>query len=347
LAFIILCMDRKKVLDRNTIIKIIIGSLIGGGAIYLALQGVSINRLGQVLGEVHPVLVLSSLVIVLLNVGILALRWWVMMLFNWQPSTYFSLLWAVYLGQMFNILIPARLGELARVYFAGEKIEGTSKSRLFGSVVLEKVIDVIIFAGALLLLILALSLPDWIADPGMTLVWLAAAGLVGVVILTIWGRPILSWMSPLLKRLPYSWGERLAGILARALSGFESMRDWRRQLPIWFLSLFSLFLSAATNYILLRALGISAPFTAALFVLIVLQVGSAPPSAPGKLGVFHYLVVLALSAFNIEKGIAVAYSVLLYVVVLFPKVVIGALIMMLSRWRLPALNLVGNHKWRA
>jgi len=81
------------------------------------------------------------------------------------------------------------------------------------------------------------------------------------------------------------------------------------------------------------------PFTAALFVLIVLQVGSAPPSAPGKLGVFHYLTVLALSAFGVDKVLALAYSLLLYVVALMPKIVIGVGVLIFSRWKLPDIRL--------
>ena len=98
-------------------------------------------------------------------------------------------------------------------------------------------------------------------------------------------------------------------------------------------------MSTLTNYIILRDVDIQVPFTAALFVLIVLQVGSAPPSAPGKLGVFHYLAVLALSAFSVEKDLALAYSVLLYVVALLPKVVIGVGVLIFSRWRLPDIKL--------
>lgn len=337
-------MEEKKVFGKRTTIKLIFGSVLGVLAIYLAFRGVTFNQLGKVISQANLMLVLLGLMIVLVNVSTLALRWWVLLLRAWQPAEYRSLLGGLYLGQMFNILLPARLGEFVRVYFVSEKVSGTTKSRLFGSVVLEKVIDVITFAGALFLLIMAVSLPSWIADPGWTLIWLAIISLIGIVILAIWGRRILHLISPLLNRLPYSWGDRLSGILERALAGFDSMRDWRRQFPIWFLSFVSLFLSTLTNYISLQALHIQVPFTAALFVLIVLQVGSAPPSAPGKLGVFHYLAVLALSAFDVERSVALGYSVLLYIIALLPKVIIGVGVLMFSRWRLPRLSLAGHNE---
>ncbi len=331
-------MLENQIFDRKTIIKIILGTFLGGLAVYLAFRGVSFSQLGEVIARANPWLVILGLGIVLLNVSALALRWWLMLLREWQTDEYISLLGGVYLGQMFNILLPARLGELARIYFVSERME-TAKSGLLGSLVLEKVIDVITFGLALLLLITAISLPAWVSEPGQTLIALSLISLIAVIALVLWGRRLLIWVTPLLKRLPSSWGERVSGILERALTGFDSMRDWKRQLPIWLLSIFSLILSALTNYAILRAVQIQAPFTAALFVLIVLQVGSAPPSAPGKLGVFHYLAVLALSAFSVEKDLALAYSVLLYVVALLPKVIIGVGVAVFSKWRLPDIRL--------
>ncbi len=325
-------MANEKLFDRQTIFKIIIGSILGGLAIYLAFRGVSFSQLRGVLSRANFLLVVAGVFIVLINVGTLALRWWVMLLRKWDSFEYGFLLSGIYLGQMFNILVPARLGELARVYFVGEKLEETTKSRLFGSVMLEKVIDVISFGGALLILIAAMALPAWITEPGRTLLWLSGIALIGVIVLALWGRQLLAWITPLVKKLPTKYSERLAGILERALSGFDSMRDWKRLFPIWFLSFISLCLSALTNYLILQSLHILVPFSAALFVLIVLQVGSAPPSAPGKLGVFHYLTVLALSAYQVERGTALAYSVLLYVTALVPKILVGAGVFVLSKW---------------
>jgi len=331
-------MSEARIFDRNTILKIVLGIILGGLAVYFAFQGVSFSQLGEVITSAAPWMLAAGIGIVLINVALLALRWWLMLLREWQGSEYKSLLGGVYLGQMFNILLPARLGELARIYFVSERID-TTKSRLLGSLVLEKVIDVITFGLALLLLITAVSLPAWVSEPGKTIIALSLISLISIIVLVLWGRRFLIWITPLLKRLPSSWGERIAGILERALTGFDSMRDWKRQLPIWTLSILSLILSTLTNYIILQAVDIQVPFTAALFVLIVLQVGSAPPSAPGKLGIFHYLTVLALSAFEVDKSLALAYSLLLYVVALMPKVVIGVGILFFSRWKLPDIKL--------
>jgi len=337
--FIIQIMEEKRHFDRSTILKIILGVVLGGLTIYLAFRGVSFSQLGMVLSKATPWMITVGIGIVLVNVATITFRWWLMLLRDWKISEFRSLLGGVYLGQMFNILLPARLGELARIYFVSERIEIT-KSGLLGSLVLEKVIDFITFGVAIFVMIMAVSLPAWVSESSKTLLWLALISGLGVLLLVLWGDRILARFTPFLKHLPTAWGERITGILERALTGFDSMRDWKRHFPIWLLSFFSLVLSTLTNYVILEAIEIQVPFIASLFVLIVLQVGSAPPSAPGKLGVFHYLAVLALSVFSVEKNLALAYGVLLYVIALLPKVLIGVGVLIFSRWKLPSLRFI-------
>lgn len=331
-------MPEKRIFDRSTILKVGLGTMLGALAVWLALRGVSFQGLAKAIADINPWLVLAGLMIVLLNVAAVSFRWWIMLVRDWDWSEYIVLLDSVYLGQMFNILLPARLGELARIYFVNDRTD-TTKSTLLGSLFLEKVLDIIVFGIALISLIAVKTLPEWISDSGKTVVTLTLVSLVVMIVILQWGKRILGLIIPLLQRLPASWGDRVAGMLDRALIGFDSMRSWRRQLAIWGLTFFSLFLSTLTNFVILRAVHLPVSFLAALFVLIVLQVGSAPPSAPGKLGIFHYLVILALSAFNVDKDLALAYAVVLYIVALIPKVLIGAGVVIFSKWRLPALKL--------
>ena len=64
-----------------------------------------------------------------------------------------------------------------------------------------------------------------------------------------------------------------------------------------------------------------------MFLLVVLSVGASAVSVPGNLGVFHYLTVLALAVFSVDRDTALAYAVALYVVALMPKIVLGAVVL--------------------
>lgn len=330
-------MENERVLNRRTIIQILIGSLIGIAAIYLAFRGSSVSQLWRTLRQANLWMTLIALLIALLNVAVVAFRWWIMLLIDWRLREYLSMLAGVYLGQMFNILLPARVGELARIYFVGERIRA-SKSKLVGTVVIEKVTDMVAFGSGVMLLFLIISLPSWVFEPGQILIGMAIASILGIVVIMVWGQALLNWMSPLLEKYLGRWGQRLVGMFEEALSGLDSLRSWRRQAAIWLCSFVIIIFSTLTNYFLLLALNIQTPFSAALFVLVVLQVGSAPPSAPGKLGVYHYLAVLALSVFAVERGVALAYGVLLYIIALMSKVIIGVIVLLTTRWRIHTIG---------
>jgi uncharacterized membrane protein YbhN (UPF0104 family) len=62
---------------------------------------------------------------------------------------------------------------------------------------------------------------------------------------------------------------------------------------------------------------------AGLFLLLAIQVGNIPPSVPGKIGIFEYAVILALSLFNVSKSQALSYGIMLHLVAYMPKILLG------------------------
>ena len=91
------------------------------------------------------------------------------------------------------------------------------------------------------------------------------------------------------------------------------------------LTAISWLVSALVNYFVFYAIGVELPFVAAIFLLLVVHVGIAVPSSPGRIGVFHYLCILALSVFEIDRGVAVGYGAVLYLIVFVPPSVLGLL----------------------
>jgi Lysylphosphatidylglycerol synthase TM region len=61
--------------------------------------------------------------------------------------------------------------------------------------------------------------------------------------------------------------------------------------------------------IMIVAFHVPAPPEAALLVLVVTNLGAAIPSSPASLGVYHVLAVLALSVWNIDTTVAVAFAI--------------------------------------
>ena len=88
-------------------------------------------------------------------------------------------------------------------------------------------------------------------------------------------------------------------------------------------------------WILLWSYGLMLPFEVSLLVVVFLAVGVALPSAPGFVGVYHYAVVLALSLFAVEKGDAVAFSIISHLLQYIPVTAAGLVLLIgsgISLW---------------
>jgi hypothetical protein len=83
---------------------------------------------------------------------------------------------------------------------------------------------------------------------------------------------------------------------------------------LWGWTAIAWLLSVLTNWFLLLAFGLPPSFLMALFLLVVLQGGVAIPSTPGKIGVFQYLCVAALSIFGVPDAMSFSYGVVLYAI---------------------------------
>jgi len=74
------------------------------------------------------------------------------------------------------------------------------------------------------------------------------------------------------------------------------------------------------------------PPVAALLLTIVLRIGVAPPSLPGRIGLFQYLIVLALAMFGVDRTAALSYSFALYAIAVVPVLIAGVTSLFAFRW---------------
>jgi uncharacterized protein (TIRG00374 family) len=310
--------------------RMIIGGIIGLVALVLAFRGVSWPELRQALERTNRLWLVAGFASVVASLIAYITRWWLLFTPDHRQRSWSTLAAATLVGQAVNIAIPARLGELARAWWVGSR-EGMSKVRVLATIVVEKAIDFSVFALSIVVLLLTVTLPAWLSRSGMALVVFSSIVTAAIVVLAFAHRRILILVERLSRRLPERWGGRLYRLAHSSLQSLQFMRTWRMASGVWLLSALILVLSVTTNYLLLKASGIDVPFAAALFLLLVLRVGEAPPSLPGKLGVFHYLVVVALSVFGVNRTIALSFAFVLYGVAVVPIVLAGAALMSFYR----------------
>ena len=310
--------------------RLLLGTVVGGVAFFLACRGVNWTELLVSVRNVDGWWAVAALMALSFSLAAAATRWWFLFWPRNREIRWWSLTAAIVAGQMVNVAVPARLGELARVYMVGAR-ERVSRVNVLSTIVVEKVTDLGMFAAGISLLLWMSMLPDSFRRAGIGFVATAAFGVVAATGVAFFGPLAVRMIDKAALKLPGSLQGFVRRHVPAAVDGFLPLRNARVAASVWALAALVFSGGVATNWLLFKASRLDLPASAALFLFVVLQVGEAPPSLPGKIGVFHYLVVLALSFFGIPRTPALAYAFVLYAVAVIPKLVAGALVMALFR----------------
>ncbi len=279
----------------------------------LALRGVNFGELWAQLRHADYAWLLPAIAVTAAILVLKGWRWQLLFLpdFRLPYGPVFSALCA---GYLVSNVLPARLGELARlVLLAGE--QPVSVTRIFSTIVIERVLDVLtlllIFAG--LLPFLRVELPPEVlrgAQVGILLVLLVA---VLVVLLSPLKGMLLRWAHALFGRVRFLDRPAVYTAIEHLIDGFAALRSRMGLLLVgqsfvaWCGVVFMAWSSA-------QAVGLHAPLGALVLCVVVTSLGMLLPSTPGYLGVFEYLTTVALLPFGVPKDVAFGFAIVWHLV---------------------------------
>lgn len=242
-----------------------------------------------------------------------------------QPLLFKARFDALIIGQAANYISPARVGDLLRAYVLNEAT-GVSKAQALGTIALEKLWDL----AMLFLFTAALSwffpLPDWLLDPARGLLVLTLLAVLGVGLLLWRQTRTLTWLTQMGDRLLPRLRDRLVRLSQNTLAGFAGARDPRLAIQIGGWSFIVWVIGGLLNYVVFLAFDLPLSLIPAFLLLIVLQVGVAVPSLPGRIGIFQGICVLVLAMFDIPYDLAFSYGLILHLVVFLPPILLGAVL---------------------
>ncbi len=239
---------------------------------------------------------------------------------------------ALLTGQLLNLLLPIRVGDVVRAILLGREPSGNF-ARVFGSILIEKAWDWLALCVLVSVVTWAAPLPGWFLTPARSIGLLAALILAGFVAVAIIPERSISRgvdrFDRALAGLPPRWRSFMLGNLQRLLDSLTVLR--RRDTVVgaagWTAMIWGL--GAVTNYAVQRAFGIDS-WAAAMTLLAVLMIGVALPPSIAALGVFEGLTMLTLSIYNIPLETALAIGLVLHVVVAVPLIISTAALWLLS-----------------
>ena len=241
-------------------------------------------------------------------------------------------LWrATAIGMMANNVLPARAGELVRVFALVRERKDVPWSAALASLAVDRVFDALCVVLLIVVAMLAPDFPAGLAIAGRPVQSIATV-MAGVVVMAFGGLfAIANWphaMESIAVRitgvvLP-RFRHRVGALVHSLAAGLAVVREPARFAATFAWAMVHWLMNALAFWFGFKAVGIVAPFTAALFVQGIIVIGVAVPSSPGFVGVFETAAKLSLPVYGISEAQAVTWAIGFHVLSYIPITVIGA-----------------------
>jgi uncharacterized protein (TIRG00374 family) len=231
---------------------------------------------------------------------------------------------------MVNNVLPARAGELARAYALKKEVQVPFATGL-ASLVVDRLFDaiVLLLLAAVALLDPALSSAQTVAGRPLSAFGAGAGAVVLVLLLGTYAfiffpSQLLRVFELFARRVSPSVEQRGRRVLETFINGLSVLRSPRRFAAVLAWTVGHWLLNAFGIWLAFRAVGITAPFSAALFLQAFIALGTAVPSAPGFFGVFEYMSIAGLSVYGVSRQQAATWAIGYHLFSFVPITLIGA-----------------------
>jgi uncharacterized protein (TIRG00374 family) len=312
---------------RRSLLRGGLGIAISVLSLYLVLRQVDLAAVGRVLGSAAPGWVAGVTACIAIDVLCRTVRWQGL-LAPIQRVRFLPVLGYLLVGYLANNVLPARLGELVRSHYLGDR-ENMSRATTLGTIVVERVVDTAVLVAIASAAILLLHVRGVVASAV-----LVGLGITGLLIVGLAAALVAH-------RLPYAdravaaverWPSVIS--LAGRLRGGLAVGGRPRTVAVavgWSVVAWSATVVgfAAAGH----AVGVELTWGQAALLAAGVSLATAIPAGPGYLGTFELAAVQIAAVFGVGADPAVALAVLVHAVILVLTSVGGAVALLLLGWR--------------
>ncbi len=312
-------------------IRLFVSLLIAALFLWLALKDVSFYEVRLTLNKLTWYWLFPYLIISLLSHYLRSERWRQLIEQGGVTTSRWTLFSGVMVGYMINYAVP-RLGEVSRSVYVGNR-EQISRTKLMGTVVLERALDMLVMMVLIGFVILYLFSDYTLIGPILgeeTVSWLQALlsleGILvlGLLLLAVFIASILFYyLFKLLNRwIPVI--SRLTQLIidsskkfTQGLFSIKDVKNW----PLFVLYTAGIwFCYVLMTYIPFTAFDLHTDYglgmKEALVITVISAVGVALPS-PGGVGTYHWFVSRSLLLlFAVPEAVGVAYAIVTHLVMM-------------------------------
>ena len=312
---------------RRSLLRGGLGIAISVLSLYLVLCQVDLAAVGRVLGSAAPGWVAGVTACIAIDVLCRTVRWQGL-LAPIQRVRFVPVLGYLLVGYLANNVLPARLGELVRSHYLGDR-ENMSRATTLGTIVVERVVDTAVLVAIASAAILLLHVRGVVASAV-----LVGLGITGLLIVGLAAALVAH-------RLPYAdravaaverWPSVIS--LAGRLRGGLAVAGRPRTVAVavgWSVVAWSATVVgfAAAGH----AVGVELTWGQAALLAAGVSLATAIPAGPGYLGTFELAAVQIAAVFGVGADPAVALAVLVHAVILVLTSAGGAVALLLLGWR--------------
>lgn len=277
---------------------------------FIAFYGIDFEKLLDYIRESSLIWIFVFIILHLLSHYFRALRWKVI-LDNIKPGiSSFHLFNSVMLGYGVNNIIP-RLGEISRAVSVGYT-EQISRTSVLGTIVIERVLDIILFGAAVLISLVIYNGSISYSLPWINSLLISGSVIIGVILAVIFF--LVKYKGEYITRLlPGKFGAKVSEMFGKLIYGLSSLRGAKNYFYAAVTSVLIMVLYALTSYAGFRALDIQYGgnyFEMAWVVMSIGAVGVMIPT-PGGIGSYHTITkAVMVTLYGIEPVAALAFATL-------------------------------------
>ena len=223
-------------------------------------------------------------------------------------------------GTGVNSVIPARGGDVVRLFLAKHRIDGSTYTTLVSTSLLQTLFDMAVAACFILWAITQHALPGTNVLksprlPSLDYGWAfrhPTAGLILFGLLLLFGTALVAWVA-----------ERVEEFQAKVAQGFAAFADREYYLTrVVFWQLVDWSLRLTTVFFFLRAFGLPATLHNALLVQVSQSLATIFPFSPGGIGTEQALLVYVFRNVT-SKSVALSFSVGMRVTLIIVNAIVG------------------------
>ncbi len=272
----------------------------------LALRGVRFEDLWGALRHASYVWLAPAILATVLTLLIKAWRWQLLFRPEYHPP-FGSVFTALSAGYLASNVLPARLGEVVSVVLLVSD-EPVSVARTLSTLIVTRLLDLLSLLVILVGLLPFVQLPLEMTRAAQALGILALLGAGSIVLLSFWREALLRLARRVFHHVRPLDRPGVYASLGHLIDGFATLRR-RLGLVLVGMTVLSWVTVILVAWSCAQAFHLDVPLTAVIFANIVVALGMLVPSSPGYIGVFHYLVTVALAPFGVPKELALGYAI--------------------------------------